>query len=88
MLPLDSYVQKRARNRHHRSETELRLYWSTYQKMADQASARHKKSPMQMGIRRLLGALRRWWPESVQPDKRVGQAVPRAQPFTSKEGKV
>ena len=88
MLPVDSYVRKRAGDGQHRSEAARRLYWSTYQKMADQAPAPRWKSLAWMGVRRLLGVLRRWWPESVPAVIRVSEEGLPTHQFISEERQV
>ena len=88
MLPLDSYVRIRAGNRQHLSEAERRLYWSTYQKMAAQAPAHRRKSPVWMGVRRLLDALRKGWHERIQTDTHAGGEGAQLSPFISEKGKV
>ena len=88
MLPFDYSVQKRVGGRQRRSEAEQRLYWSTYQKMTDQAPAHRRKSPVWMGVRRLLDALRRGWHERIHSDMRAGDEGTRIPSFVSEEGKV
>jgi len=88
MLPVDSYGQKSLRNRQRRSEAERRLYWSTYQKMTDQAPEPRKKSQVWMGVRRLLDVLRRGWHERIHSDMRAGDEGTRLSSFISEKGKV
>jgi hypothetical protein len=88
MLPLDSYEQKRIGNRPRRSEAGYRLYWSTYQKMADQAPAPRRKSQVWMGVPQLFGALRSGWHTRVQTDMRVSEQGPQTPQFITEEGKV
>jgi hypothetical protein len=67
-------AQKRVGERRRRSEADYRLYWLTYWRtVARQASAPRRKSQVWMRVRRLLGALRRRWPERFQPAARLGE---------------
>ena len=88
MLPFDSYVQKSLGNRQLRSVAERQLYWSTYQKIAYQAPAPRRRSSVWMGVRRLPGALQRWWHECLQTDMQAGGEGAQLSPFISEKGKV
>jgi hypothetical protein len=88
MLPYDYLLEKRVGNRQRRSEAERRLYWSTYQKMADQAPAPRRKSQVWIAVGRSFDALRKWWHKRVHSDMQAGDEGSRPHPFISEEGKV
>jgi hypothetical protein len=72
-----------AGDRQRRSEAEYRLYWRT---VARQVTPPRRNSQVWLRLRRLLGELRRWWPERVPSDMRVGEEESRTHPLISEQG--
>ncbi len=88
MLPLDRYVRKRAGNRQHQSEADRQLYWSTFQKMAEQAPAPRMKSPVWLRVCRLFGAMRKVWIGRSQSQIQDVEQGARTSPLVSEERQV
>jgi hypothetical protein len=88
MLPLDSYVQTSVGNRHPRSETQLRLYWSTFERMARQVTVPRRKILLRMNVQRLFSALRKGRHALVQSDVRTSELGSRTPHLISEERQV
>jgi len=71
MLPLDSCVQKRVGNQQRRSETELRLYWSTFERMSRHVAVPLWRSYVGMKVRRLITSLLNGWLKRDQSNRQA-----------------
>jgi hypothetical protein len=82
------FTQKHVGSRQRRSETEHRLYWSRYYRMACQAPAPRRKIQAWMGVGQLFAALQRGWHARTQSDMRASEQGSQTHSLITKEGKV
>jgi hypothetical protein len=76
-------AQRRFAEVRRRSEGRYRLYWST---VARQVPAPRRSSRVWSRIRRLLGALWRWWPERVPSEVQVSEERAQTHPLLAERG--
>lgn len=78
-------VQRHVAEVRRRSEARYRLYWST---VLRQAPASRRDNRVWSRVGRLLSALRRWRPERVPSEMRVGEDGRRAYLQASEQGEA
>jgi hypothetical protein len=88
----DGYVtmnlaQKRHGDQPRRPEAEYRLYWSTFQQMvAGEEPAPRRKTLGWIHVRRLIMAMRSWWPRRVPSGMQTGKEGSPAHPLVITKG--
>ncbi len=76
-------AQRRVAEVRHQSEARYRLYWST---VARQVPAPRRNSQAWSWLCRLLGAIRRLFPERRPSDMRVGDEDAQTHPLMVEQG--